>query len=109
MKIYLLAQAARDVSIQTMSSGQGADRKRYVANIVIKVGSKFNLDPTPPIFKTLLKTFKNLHDPYAQQVEKAFLLAIRSLYRSIDACRTIARPLSQQGKRDSPAFAQLRW
>ena len=109
MKIYLLAQAARDVSIQTMSSGQGADRKRYVANIDIKVGSKFKLDPTAPIFETLLNTLGNPHGTYAQQVEKAFLLAIRSLYRSINACRAIARPLPQQGKWDSPAFTELRW
>ena len=109
MKIYQQAQAARDVSVQTMSSGKGAERKPYVKKIVIMVGSKFNLDPTPPIFKTLLNTFKKHHNTYSRQVDKAFLLAIRGLYRSIDACRTIARPLTQQWKRDSPAFTELRW
>ena len=92
-----------------MRSGEGPERKSYVKDIIIEVGSKFKLDPTPPIFETLLNTLENPHDTYSRQVEKAFLLAIRSLYRSIDACRTIARPLTQQGKRDSLAFTQLRW
>ena len=40
---------------------------------------------------------------FAAQFEKAFLLAIRSLYHSLDACRAIARPLTKHPKRDSPA------
>ena len=92
-----------------MRSGERVELKLYVKDIIVKVGKIFKLDPTPPIFETLLNTLGNPHDTYSQQVEKAFLLAIRSLYRSIDACRAIARPLTQQGKRDSLAFTQLRW
>ena len=108
-KIFQLAQAARDVRVQAIRSGKGLERESYVKDIIIEVLSKFKLCPTPPILDTLLNTLENPLEPYPQQVEKAFLLAIRILYRSIDAGRAIARPLTQHPKKESPAFSKLIW
>ena len=97
-KIYQVAQAARDVRVQAIRPGKGLERKSYIKDNIIEAGSKFELSQTPTLLDTLFNTLEYPHDAYPSQVEKAFLLAIRNLYRSIDACRAIARPLSQHPK-----------
>ena len=81
-----------------MKKGQKIERDPYKKGIIDKANDKFPDQHTTNLLTTLLDALINPWGAYPQQVEKAFLLAIRSLYRSIDACRAIARPLTEQGK-----------
>ena len=105
MNIFQLAQAARDASVHLMKNHQKFERDPYVKLIIENAKEKISVQQATELLNTLHRP----REAYPQQVERAFLLAIRSLYRSIDGCRTIARPLTEQGKRDHLVFEQLKW
>ena len=90
MNIYQLAQAARDASVYLMKKGRKLERALYVKYIINK--AKKNIPHQQAT--QLLNPLQRPRESYPQQVEKAILLAIRTLYLSIDACRTIARPIT---------------
>ena len=105
MNIYQLAQAARNASVSLMKNSRKPERELYVKHIIENAKKKISLQQATE----LLNTLQRPREAYPQQVEKAFLLAIRTLYLSIDACRTIARPLTERGKRDHLVFEKLKW
>ena len=100
--IFSLAKSAHEARRFDISHSNPLNIDRYVENII--ASAEKSKDPTP-----LLNELNHLSNPFARQVEKAFYLAIRCLCRSLDACRGIARPLTQQGKRDQAVFEQLKW
>ena len=105
MNIFLLAQAARDASVNLMKIHQKPERALYVKDILENAKKKISLQQATE----LLNTLQRPREAYPQRVEKAFLLAIHTLYLSIDACRTIARPLTERGKGDKHVFDELKW
>ena len=107
--IFHLAECARDVRLYLNSKGVKVARDPYKQDIIDKAHDKFPDQHTTKLLSTLLDALTNPRGAYAQQVEKAFMLAIRTLTHYIDACRSIIRPLIQPQKVDSPAFTQLRW
>ena len=107
-RIFHLAKSARDVSLYLMSKGVKATRDPYVKDIIDKAQDKFPDKQTAQNLTILLTALINPLEAYPQKVEKVFLLAIRTLTHSLDACRALTRPLTRRPKRDSPAFSQLR-
>ena len=105
MNLFQLAQAARDASVNLMKIHRSPERRLYVKDILENAKEKISLQQATE----LLNILQRPREAYPQQVEKAFLLAIHTLYLSIDACRTIARPLTERGKRDHLIFEQLKW
>ena len=107
--IFHLAESARDVRLYLNIKGVKVARDPYKQAIIDKANEKFPDQYTTELLTTLLNALINPRGAYPQQVEKAFLLAIRTLTHSIHACRSIMRPLIQPRKVDSPAYTQLRW
>ena len=105
MNLFQLAQAARDASVYLMKNHRKPERDLYVKDILENAKKKISLQQATE----LLNTLQRPREGYPQLVEKSFLLAIHTLYLSIDACRTIARPLTERGKRDHLVFEKLKW
>ena len=103
--IFSLAKAAHAVKLKNIFIGYKPSRDKYVEAISTIAHKNFKLENPAALLDKVLHP----GETFAVQVEKAFMLAFRILYRSIDACRAIDRPLSQHPKKDSPAFFNLIW
>ena len=101
--LFTLAKAAHAVELKDLHNGYKPSRDEYVEAITTSANTNFKLKNTAPLLKILFHPV----EPFARQVEKAFLLAIRVLYLSINACKAIARPNILHAAKQSPAFSGL--